>query len=756
MEQEGFAAIARLAGDVAIVGDAEGNIRFVSPAAERVLGYTQEQLTGESGWDFVHPDDLELTGQAYRAVVAEGGTRTFRYRLRTGDGTWRWIEQTATNLLHEPIQGVVCNLRDVTEQVATDQSLRASEARFHTMAETSEEGIWAVTADGRTLYANARVADILGTTLDQLRAPGSTSHPTLAERLAHSAPGGPEQFEITITHPSGAHRWLRIAASPLPGAEGERVGSLAVVSDVTESRLLERELGRAVLHDALTGLPNRALLLDRLEHALLRAEGHTAVVLIHLDRSTLMISARTHVDGDQIVSVIAGRLTDEVRPRDTVARLSDDEFVVLAENVDEGSAQDLARLLLDAIAAPVTLDGADFHVEASAGVALSPATSAAALLRHADVALDAAKADGRFQVRCFEPVLAVAAERRYAGGDRLRVALEDNQLAMAYEPVVELATGQVLGIEAMVRWQDSVLGDVPAEELLGIAQSTRLSTTLDRWAVHCALTEASELRRAGAIPLDAYVSVNLSACSLADPGLEELVTTTTATAGLRPSHVMLEVAADAATLEADQAIAMLRRLRVRGYLLALDAFGTGHSSLAHLKDLPISVLKVDPSLVTGIRADSDALAILASVVDLGRAIGVTVIAEGVESEEQALLLRDLGCHGAQGRLWSPALPPAAIREEQTWITGYAGGTPRGTELPRRRADRKEVRAEHGLDRLLSMHSKGASLATIAASLNRDGYLTPKGLRWHQTSVARSISDNAPAGVLSAPRSTPKD
>jgi EAL domain-containing protein (putative c-di-GMP-specific phosphodiesterase class I) len=321
---------------------------------------------------------------------------------------------------------------------------------------------------------------------------------------------------------------------------------------------------------------------------------------------------------------------------------------------------------------------------------------------------------------------------------------------MSYQPIVELRTGKVLGSEGLARWHDVEFGEVTPNRFVGIAEITGLAPILDRWAVGRALSDARMLRRAGAIPLDAYVSVNLTTNNLTDRGLEELIVTTTISSGLAPANVMLEITEGAVLREADLAIALLRRLRARGFLLALDDFGTGHSSLAYLRDLPISVLKIDRSFVAGIREDSDALAIVASIVDLGRAVGVTVIAKGVESEEQARLLRELGCQAAQGWLWCQALPPADVLGGQTSFTGYDTRLPSEAGRPRRRTARTEVGTEHGLDRLLSMHRKGASLATIAASLNLDGYLTPKGLRWHQTSVARAVSDDAYPHLLTAP------
>jgi diguanylate cyclase (GGDEF)-like protein/PAS domain S-box-containing protein len=741
-------SLCRLAGDVVVVGSATGEFVYVSPAAERVLGYTQEQLTGATGGDLVHPDDVAVAESAYFGVVADGGSCTFRLRIRHGDGTWRWVEETVSNQLMEPVGGIVCNLRDVHDEVLAAESLRESEIRFRTIAETANEGMWLVTPHGQTLFANAQMAAILGVPLSQLYSDPATSlldseaAATIAERLVTRAERGAEQYEIDLVRRSGERLRLAISATPQLGPDGAVVGSLAMVDDITQAQRVEHELRRAALHDALTGLPNRALFLDRLEQALTRGEGRTAVVFLDLDRFKLVNDHRGHDVGDQLLVAVAERLSTSLRKQDTVARFGGDEFVVLSEDVDEETALQIGQQLLDALAKPLTVDGVVVHVDASIGLALSPPSSAVDLIRFADTALYAAKAAGRGRIRLFDPALAEAAEQRFVLADRLRTALATDGLSMHYQPIVDLTSGKVLGIEALARWTDPDHGSVSPDRFVDIAETSGLAPLLDRWAIERALRDARALRRTGAIPYDAYVSVNLSASNVSDRGLEAFIVATTAASGLKPADVMLEITEGAIMTDPDAGIPLLRRLRARGFLLALDDFGTGQSSLAYLRDLPINHLKIDRSFIAGIREDTDALAVAASIVDLGRAVGMTVIAEGVEQSQQESLLRELGCHAAQGWLWSRALPVAEIVADRPWVAGYDVGAQEAPSEPRRRRGRPQVQAQHGLDRILAMHRKGASLSTIAAALNSDGYLTPAGLRWHQSSVARAVSDAA--------------
>ncbi|MCW2571165.1 MAG: hypothetical protein JWO88_1223 [Frankiales bacterium] len=644
--------------------------------------------------------------------------------------------------------GAAIFLHDLTSANVRDRALSESEARYRTIAETAAEGIWAVSSAGTTLYANARMAAIMGVPLERLYDepattlfdPVSTSQ--LTARLGASAVGGTERYELGFRHPDGDDRRVQVAATPLPGPDGSIIGSLAMVSDVTEARQLEQELRHAALHDALTGLPNRTLFVDRLEHRLLRQDESTAVLFIDLDQFKLVNDSRGHAVGDAMLVEVGQRLLSAIRPHDTVARFGGDEFVVLLEGVDERHAQDVAEDLLAALAAPIQIGAAPVYIGASVGIAMSPAATASDLLRYADTALYAAKAAGRGRVRMFDASMADEAETRYALGTDLRVALTNRALTMDFQPIIDLQSGQVLGMEALARWNHPQLGPIPPERFVGIAEVIGLAPDLDRWAVAYALEEARALQRRGVIPPAAYVSINLSASNVSDRGLEDFIVTSTTTAGLTPAHVVLEITESAIMRDVELAISLLRRLRVRGFRLALDDFGTGHSSLAYLRDLPISILKIDRTFVAGIKEDSDALAVVASIVDLGRAVGMTVIAEGVENTLQAELLRRLGCQAAQGWLWCAAVPPEAVLAAGRWTSGFDVGPHVQPANSTRRPARASVRSEHGLDRLLDMHRKGASLATIAAALNADGYLTPGGLHWHRTSVARAVSDAA--------------
>lgn len=745
-QEEFYLALNRRANDLAVVTDKHGCLLYVSVAVQHMLGYDADGLLAADAWEFVHPDDLSAVRTAIAAVVQQGSSRTFEARVRDSSGAWRFVEVTSTNLLDTAVGGIVSNLVDITDRVAAERALRASEARYRAIADTGGEGIWAVSPEGRTLYVNARMAAILGLPqrevyeTDALALLDADQAEQMRERLRQRAGRGTEHYELRYRHPDGGERILAVAATLLEDVDGRAEGSLAMVSDVTDARRTEEQLRHAAVHDGLTGLPNRTLLLDRLEHALDRETVGTAVLFIDLDHFKLVNDSRGHGSGDDLLVGVAERLRAAARPADTVARFGGDEFVVICEDVDTRAAEHIAQQLLAALDDPLDLDFGPVHITASVGVAVSPAQSASDLLRFADAAMYAAKAAGRGRVRQFDRSLSEAAERQYALAADLRGALAEESLTLHYQPVIELKSGRVIGMEALARWQHPEHGWLPPTSFVPLAARSGLSYELDSWVLRRALHEAGALRARGAAPADAYIAVNLSAMNLTDDRLLQAAISAAASARVAPADVVLEITEGAIMADTDAAVALLRRLRDHGFQIAMDDFGTGYSSLSYLRELPITMLKIDQSFVAHLAEDGDAHAIAASIVDLARAVGVTVVAEGVETAQQAALLRRLGCKAGQGWLWSTAR--AAQDVTGPWVGGYAPVDGALVSPPRPHRVPPKATLEHGVERLLALHREGASLATVAAALNAEGFRTPTGVRWHSTSVARTVAEHA--------------
>jgi len=745
-QRQMFAALGERSQDVGVVTDAEGTLVHVSPAVRSIFGHEPHDVVGRVAWDFVHPDDLGALRTEFDDLVAShGGTRVRTIRVFASDGGIRWSTVTMTNLLDTPVGGVVANLVDVTDQRAVEARFRLEQQRNQAIVDSLQEGLWVTDPAGSTVFANDTLADILGVPLTTIY--GVTAMQLLsgearelaAERLRTRVVRGPERYEILYEHPDGGMRQLQMSAVPMAFGDDPVTGSLATVNDVTTARAMERELRHASLHDPLTGLPNRALLMDRLEHALQRADATISVLLVDLDQFKLVNDARGHEVGDRVLVEVASRLRDIAGAGDTVARLGGDEFVIVCESDATDAAAEIASTVQHAVQSPIVLDEHEVRVTASIGIASQAATTASDLLRYADAAMSAAKRSGRARARVFDRKLAEEAENAYALAADLQSAVLSNALDAHYQPVIELATGAITSYEMLARWTHPDQGPIAPSLFIPLAERSGLASAIDRWAIRRGIADAGALRASGAIAPTAHIAINLSARHLSDSDLEEVIVDATRRAEVPPRQLTFEITEGAIMHDVTASLRLLSRLRDRGYQVALDDFGTGHSSLAYLRDLPITTLKVDRSFIADMTQDEDAMAIVTSIIQLARAVGATTVAEGVETAAQADELRLRGCVAAQGWLWSKAVPVAEIRQLPRAFDA-AGLRQRRAAHSRRRP---AVAEEHGLVRLLEMQRQGASLATIAAALNSEGYRAPNGARWHRLTVARALADLGP-------------
>ena len=468
------------------------------------------------------------------------------------------------------------------------------------------------------------------------------------------------------------HSWM-VALLLLPA------GALyqALNHHVRLRREAEARLVYQAYHDPLTGLPNRALLLDRLGQALARAGRRgepVALLFLDLDRFKRVNDGLGHAAGDRLLVAVGERLRACARAGDTVARLGGDEFTLLLEGLtDAAEAEAVAAAVAAALEAPVVLDGQPVAVTASIGVALAGPGGAepAGLLRDADVAMYRAKARGKARVEVFDAAMAAGARERVAFEADLRQAVERGELRLAYQPIVELATGRVVGAEALARWAHPARGVVLPDAFVPLAEETGLIVPLGRWV----LAEACRQGRAwqDRFPTPPTVSVNLSPRQFQQPGLVEEVAAALRSTGLAPDRLQLEITEGAVMADADGAVATLRQLRGLGVRLAIDDFGTGYSSLGYLQRFPIDLLKVDRRFVAGLGRDAGDTAIVEAVVGLAHALRLRVVAEGVETVEQAGRLRELGCELGQGyHFGRPAAAEAmaALMAKVTFAVGH--------------------------------------------------------------------------------------
>jgi diguanylate cyclase (GGDEF)-like protein/PAS domain S-box-containing protein len=661
-----FRALNRESSDVTFVSDTTGRLLYVTPSVTQVLGCQPDELLevvevglARSG----DPADQDERRRRLREVP--GARERSTLRLQDTAGEWRWFEATATNCVEDPdIGGVVVHLREVTTEVEAEQALRDSEARYRAIAETAQEGILAVAPMGDILFANERLADILGIPMDRVYALGGRGifapdeAAEAALRLAsRSREAGPERFDFRYEHPQLGRRVLHVSASSLPAADGSVLGSLAMVVDVTEQRAAEEALRRQALHDPLTELPNRLMFMDRLTRAAARQEradgGVVAVLFLDLDSFKAVNDLHGHEVGDRLLVEVAARLERAVRATDTVARLGGDEFAVICEGADVATASLVASRVQEAFKDPVAVAGERFPVGMSIGVALSPPYSADSLLRYADSAMYHAKATARGGVVAYGDELADEATRRLGLTRAVREALDAGEVSVVLLPIVELGANEVMAWQAEVRWDHPTLGRIESHEASQAAERLGRGVDLDRLHLQAAVAAFEELRRRGRVADDSPLHLGLSAGAGRARGLVAAVEDVLVRTGLRPSSLVVGVDARTLAQDADGARLLASRLAELDVGLMVRRLGREPRlpPAADLARLTLTGLGVDRDVVRLIAEDGSARASARAVVALAQELGLRSYAEGVDAADQVVVLREIGCAVGLGELW---------------------------------------------------------------------------------------------------------
>jgi diguanylate cyclase (GGDEF)-like protein len=455
-------------------------------------------------------------------------------------------------------------------------------------------------------------------------------------------------------------------------------------STLHQRQRLEEELQRRALHDPLTGLANRVLFADRLDHALAQRGERVAALFLDLDDFKTINDNHGHQAGDELLVAIADALRHSVRPGDTVARLGGDEFAVLVErDATEGTARMLAERLLGAVRAPVRVAGRYRSIGASIGISLgnSGGATGETLMREADIAMYVAKGEGKGGLSVFDPRKHAGVVQSIGLREDLERAIPQKQFELHYQPIVDIATGDLAGVEALVRWRHPMRGLLAPGEFIPVAESTGSIVALGQWILEESCRQAVVWSRAGgALANGRFMSVNLSTVQLTHPGFVEFVVETVRRSGLRPDQLLVEVT-ESASPDEDAVSATLNELHRLGIRLAIDDFGSGFAAMGRLPSTPFEIIKIDRSLVAQIAADPRGESVVTGITDLARRLGATCIAEGVEDAEQLVRLRQMGCDMAQGFHFSPALPPKEL-ELLVLAGGGRPSTPRRVASPR--------------------------------------------------------------------------
>ena len=642
--EDTFRSLAAAAPNGVWAADARGSLSYVNERLAEIAGRPSEALLGHGWLAAVAPRER----RRLRATPAE-------LPITRPGGEERWIR-----VRHQPVgsAGYVGSVEDVTDEVRARRELAAREAELRMLAENTGDFLSRHGPDGSFRYASPASRRLLGHEPEALHGRPmldlveAEDRPVLTDAARLAAAEGSATATYRVRRADGAVVWFE---STLRGVAG---GETVVVSrDVTARKAAETQLAHQALHDALTGLPNRVLFLDRLKHALAggrrQGAGALAVFFLDVDRFKYVNDSLGHDVGDAVLMEVAARLAGTLRPSDTVARFGGDEFTVLCEDVaSDEEAEAIAQRIVDVFADPFLLAGGEVFLSTSVGLVVADGGAGDPpedLIRDADAAMYRAKERGKARWERYSAEMRAHAVARLETESALRRAVERGELRVHYQPAVDVARGDVVGFEALVRWQHPQRGLLEPRAFVPLAEETGLIVGIGAWVLREACATAASWDDG------ATVAVNLSARQLAQPDVLEVVADALRATGLAPERLCLELT-ESAVLEAGAA-ETLHRLKGLGVRLALDDFGTGWSSLAHLRAFPIDVLKLDRSFVSGLGREPMDAAIAAAVIALGHALGVRCVAEGVETADQLAVLERLGCDIGQGYLFAA---PAAF------------------------------------------------------------------------------------------------
>ncbi|GGI54396.1 GGDEF domain-containing protein [Oxalicibacterium solurbis] len=649
--------------------DEHWTMEFVSEGCLALTGYREEDILFNSRISYdqiTHPDDRRHVRTTILEAVARNCRFDIEYRIVRADGSIRWVWERGTNITRDVLEGFI---QDITERKQADEALREAERRYRSIFENAIEGIYQSTPNDGYLAVNPALARMYGYASPQemIAVLRDIDHQLYVDphrraefvRLMEQD-NVVTNFESRIYRRNGEIIWISENARAVHDSSGKLLFFEGTVEAITERKLHEAEIRFQATHDALTGLPNRTLLYDRMQQAMLHSQRYgnlTAIAFLDLDQFKFINDSLGHQVGDELLKITAQRLKSCLRESDTVARQGGDEFVLLltSQPNEESITQTMQRVLHE-VAQPWTANDLEFRITCSVGITLYPndGRDAETLLKHADSAMYKAKELGRNMFQYYSAEMNSTVTDRLELLNRLRQAIPNDELVLHYQPKLNLASGEIIGVEALIRWNSPHSGLVSPGAFIPLAEETGLIIPIGEWVLQTACRRNRAWQDAGYPPV--VISVNLSPRQLARGDIVQQVERVLAETGLDAQWLELEITESVMATDVEKSFAMLTELRAMGVRISLDDFGTGYSSLSYLKRFPVDTLKIDQSFVRDIAIDGNSAAIVRAIVSLGHNLNLNVLAEGIETAEQSALLRQNGCNEGQGYLISRPVP----------------------------------------------------------------------------------------------------
>jgi diguanylate cyclase (GGDEF)-like protein/PAS domain S-box-containing protein len=655
-----------------VVAAADGRIVFANRRLEELTGFSGDDLVGE-------PVERLLPAE----LLLVESTARFETHCHTAGGTDVPVE-VHLGTIERPERLLVVTIRDTTELLRGREATFEAEAKYRSLVEQIPAVVYLdpVSEDSDSIYVSPQVHGLIGVTQEEwLTNPycwSSHVHPDDLERVFADYREAynnhlPLNHEYRMLHADGTEKWVLEQAFPVDDENGDPWLMQGVIFDITQRKRAEEQIAFLAYHDKLTGLPNRALFEEMLETALARARRHdlgVGVIFLDLDNFKLVNDSLGHGAGDKLLVDLAERLRGCTRETDLVARQGGDEFLLLLSDLERGAgvvpgtdastivAESVAGRIHDALKNPFDLDGTEFIATASLGVSLFPndAFDADSLLRNADAAMYQSKrtAPGSYEVfaRAGDDPMA-----RLSFSTRLRRAVDERNWVLHYQPLLDLGDGSMRGVEALVRWQEPNGGIIPPGEFIPLAEEMGLIEAIGDWVIDEMAGQHREWKAQG---LDLEMSFNLSPRQLWSPNLAEKILNKLRSADVDPHRVVVEITESTAMADPDRTQGVMSELHAWGFTIAIDDFGTGYSSLARLKHMPVDILKIDQAFVRDVDRDRGLAGMVRAIIQLAQSLGMTPLAEGIETHGEYEFLRANGCRLAQGFHFSRPVPAAEI------------------------------------------------------------------------------------------------